>query len=162
MLNNIKSSFILKRIFNYLRNKIKLKIIKYNKNILYRLNITDKDFIVYESLKEFNNKYNLYINDIDNKVLNLNKKNLNDEALVYFNLIKFNKLIILDLSQNNILNINALEKVNFSELRRLNLSENKISDINTLEKIDLKNLEELDLSENNITDINTLKNGNYN
>ena len=35
-------------------------------------------------------------------------------------------------------------------MQKLNLNDNQISDINILEKVNFKNLEELDLSKNNI------------
>ena len=64
MLNDIKSNFILKIIFEYIKRKQKLKIIKYNNRILNKLNITSKDFEIYslnnKLLKEFNNKYYKY------------------------------------------------------------------------------------------------------
>ena len=56
----------------------------------------------------------------------------------------------LNLSFNEISNINILEKVNFKKLKELDLSENNISDINILEKIDFKELKVLDLGENKI------------
>ena len=56
---------ILKEIFKYIKNRTKLNIIKYNKKILDILYITKEDFKVYESLKEFNEIFNLNIRDID-------------------------------------------------------------------------------------------------
>ena len=41
MLENVKSKYILKEIFENLKNKRKLKIIKYNKRIRLRLNINN-------------------------------------------------------------------------------------------------------------------------
>ena len=71
--------------------------------------------------------------------------------------INFNKLEILDLSDNNITDIKILEKVNFKELKELYLNYNNISDIKVLEKVKFEKLEELyltgneiDLAENNL------------
>ena len=129
-------------------------------------------------LKEFNIKYNSNITDTKIKKLNLVYKNLGNEGLndlsktkfrelkeIYLSYDKisdikglenfeFDKLEILNLSSNNILNINLLEKLNCKELKELNLSQNKISDIKILEKVIFKKLENLDLRYNNLLDIN--------
>ena len=62
------------KIFTNVKNKRKLKIVKYNKRILKKLNITKGNFKAYEIFKEFNEKYGLNIEDINIKELNLNKK----------------------------------------------------------------------------------------
>ena len=59
-----------------MRNKKKLNIIRFNKRIKERLNIAKEDYKVYELLKEFNIKYDLNIEDIDIKELNLKKGRL--------------------------------------------------------------------------------------
>ena len=65
---------------------------------------------------------------------------------------------VLDLSENNISDINILEKVNFKELKELYLGHNNfISDIKILEKVKFEKLEVLSLSENEISDINIRK-----
>ena len=50
--NNIKSSFILKKIFNNLYKKKVFDLIKYNKKIQQRLNISINDFKNYNELIE--------------------------------------------------------------------------------------------------------------
>ena len=92
MLENVKSMIIINIIFKNIKNKRKLKIIKYNKSLMNKLHITIDDFKVYEILKEFNNKYNLDIGDIDDNELCLNYKGLENEGLKYFNEIKFYEL----------------------------------------------------------------------
>jgi hypothetical protein len=62
-------------------------------------------------------------------------------------------LKILDLSHNNIENIDILFNCKLWNLDKLNLSYNKISNIATLESANFKYLKELNLSENNITNI---------
>ena len=133
MLENVKSTYIIKEIFEKIKNKRKLNIIKYNKRILVRLNINKEEFEIYIGLKEFNNKYNTNIEDIDEKELNLSKRYLGNEGLKDLIKIKFKKLKKLDLSGNNISDISILEKVDFKELKVLDLSRNKISDISILE-----------------------------
>ena len=120
----------MKTIFKNIHNKIKLKIIKYNKYMIRRLDIKKEDFKIYETLKEFNEKLKLNIIDIDIKEL--------------------------DLSWNKISDIKVLENVNFKVLKELNLSSNKISDIKVLEKVKFDKLEELDLYNNNISDIQSI------
>ena len=76
MLDNVKSKYIVKEIFENIKNKRKLNIIKYNKKIMIKLDINKKDFEIYITLKEFNNKYKINIEDIDIKELKLNIGNI--------------------------------------------------------------------------------------
>ena len=121
MLENVKSTYIIKEIFEKIKNKRKLNIIKYNKRILVRLNINKEEFEIYITLKEFNNKYNTNIEDIDEKELNLSKRYLGNEGLKDLIKIKFKKLKKLDLSGNNISDISILEKVNYPKFKELYL-----------------------------------------
>ena len=59
--------------------------------------------------------------------------------------VKFEELKKIDLSSNNISDINILEKVKFKELKGLYLYENNISDIKVLENVKFEKLEELNL-----------------
>ena len=156
MLDNLKSKYIIEKIFKYMKNKRKLNMIKYNKSVLARLNIRKKHFENYISLKEFNNKYNTDIEDIDIEELNLSGKIIGNEGLKVLVKIKFKELKKLDLSYNKISDISILEKVDYKKLNKLDLSFNKISDINILEKVDFKELKELYLSYNQISYINIL------
>ena len=142
MLQRLKSKYILEIIFCYIKNRKKLNIIKYIKNILFRLNLKEKDFKVYLTLKEFNEKYHSNIKDIDIKELNLSDLNLRNEGLELLSEIEFKELIILDLSKNKISDINILQKFNLEKLEKLNLNFNQISDINILEKLKLEELKE--------------------
>ena len=145
MFDNVKSKNIIKEIFGNMRNKRKLNIIKYNKRILIRLNINKEQFENYIILKEFNEKYNTNIEDIDIKQLNLEDKNIGNEGLKILFKIEFKELKELNLSGNKISDINILEKVNFKELKELYLSGNNLSEvenyliINNL-KLKIKNL----------------------
>ena len=127
MLDNVKSKYIIKKIFEKLKNKRKLNIIKYNKKILGRLNINKEHFDNYIKLKEFNNKYYTNIEDIDIKELNLKNKNIINKGLKLLFKIEFKELNKLDLSRNEISDISILEKVNFKELKELYLRYNKIN-----------------------------------
>ena len=53
-MRKIRSDYILDITFNHIRNKKKLNIIKYNRKLLSRLNITKEDFEAYIHLKVFN------------------------------------------------------------------------------------------------------------
>ena len=161
MLNNIKSKYIVKEIFEKIKNKRKLNIIKYNKRIKDKLNIHKEDFEIYVILKEFNNKYNTNIENNEIKELNLSMKNIGNKGLKDLVKIKFKELNKLELSHNEISDINVLKKVHFKELKELNLSFNQISDINILEKADFRELKELNLSFNQISNINILGKVNF-
>ena len=134
MLVKVKSKYIVKEIFENIKNKRKLNIIKYIKRIKIKLDINKDNFEIYITLKEFNNKYYTYIEDIDIKELNLSGKYIGNKGLKDLGKIKFKGLNKLDLSLNGISNINILKKVNFNELEILNLVCIRISDINILEK----------------------------
>ena len=151
MLDSVKSIYLLIKIFEKIKNKRKLNIIKYNKRIKDKLEIHKEDFEIYVILKEFNNKYNTNIENNEIKELNLSMKNIGNKGLKDLVKIKFKELNKLELSHNEISDINVLKKVNFKELRELNLSFNKISNINVLEKVNFKELRELYLSWNQIS-----------
>ena len=106
-----------------------------------------------------NNISNIEIleNDIFEKlqILNLNYNQIVD--IDVFEKVKFQDLIELNLSGNNISDIKILEKVKFVKLEILNLSYNKIADINILEKVQLKELKQLYLYNNSISDIKILE-----
>ena len=121
-------------------------------------NKNDKNII----LNEYNKKYNLDIKDINIEKLDLSSKNIGNEGLEYLSKIEFKKLKNLDLSNNNISNINALKSIKFKNLEILDLSNNKISDIDVLEKVSFKGLKELNLNNNKITNINILEKVNFN
>ena len=101
-----------------MKNKRKLKLVKYNKRMMNRLNITKSNFQEYEKLKEFNNKYETDIEDIDIKELNLFRKNIGNNGLKDLFSINFKGLSYVVLSSNEISDINVLEKVNFKKLKK--------------------------------------------
>ena len=53
-------------------------------------------------------------------------------------------------SNNNLFNVDILEKVNFKDLEILNLSDNDIVSLDCLERVDFKKLKKLNLSNNSI------------
>ena len=153
----IKSKYILNRIIGQLKKRIELKLVKYNKILINKLNVTKGDFENFKSLKEMNQKFNLDIKDIEINELNLESKHLGNEILEYLIKIEFKELKEIDLSGNNISDIKLLEKAKFEKLEILILGGNGISDINILEKVNFKELKWLDLYFNKISDIRVLE-----
>ena len=72
-----------------------MNIIKYNKKILDKLNITKKDYKVYKTLKKFNKETGLNIDDIDIKELEI--RSIYDTQLELLNEIPFKDLTKLNL-----------------------------------------------------------------
>ena len=157
MLNTIKSIKILNIILGKLKRRIELKLIKYNKKIIYRLKITGQDFENFKLLKEMEQTFNLNIKDIDITELNLKNKNLGNVILEYLKNIDFKELKELYLSENKISDIKALERVKYEKLETLDLNSNQISDINVVKKINCKELKVLILYKNNISEIGVLE-----
>ena len=70
MLEKMKSNFLLKKVFNYLYEGIKLKIIKYNKNLQNKLNLSLTNYRRFSGryiIKE-NNKIKIF-NSSNNQLL---------------------------------------------------------------------------------------------
>ena len=131
MLDNIKNKYLLGFIFENIRKRLKLKLLKYNKNLMNKLNINIDNFKQFKLLKEINQELNLNIEDIELLSLDLNYKNLNDDKL------------------------KTLDKIEFINLKKLYLNNNKITRFKTFDKY---SLEILDLGNNKISDISILKN----
>ena len=129
MLNNIKSKIVFGKIFNHLKMKIRMKIVKYNKNLLNKLDISIKNFQELGPFKEFKKIFNLNDEIEDITKLNLKKKVENVEALKYFNQINFFNLKELYLNKNKLKEINLLANAKFIQLEILNLSGNELTDI---------------------------------
>ena len=158
MLDEIKSKHILNIIFKNVKNKIKLKLLKYNNALLNRLEITKEDYKVYGSLKEFNKLFDINYSDIDIEEIDLNKKNIAlDKVIHYLNQINFKELKKLLLNSDYISDIKSLKDIQFNKLETLELSKNKISDINIFENVNMRNLKNLNLCENNISEIEVLE-----
>ena len=104
-----------------------------------------------DAIKEIKNKYNIYLNGKEEKLI-LRNKGLNDNALKIFSKIKFINLKEIDLSFNNIKNIEYLENHNSGSLEYLSLNNNKIEDLTPLEHMNLSNLKELNLQNNCINE----------
>ena len=152
MLNTIKSKYIFNRIFQNIKNRVKLNILKYNKYMLDKLSLTKEDFKIYVQLKEFNQIFDANIRDIDIEELDLSTKIDDTDKFKYLNKIDFKNLKRLILKDNAISDLNLIEISKLLNLEKLDLSNNKLSNINKLENLCLKNLKELNLNDNNISD----------
>ena len=135
-----------------MKNKRKLKIIKYNQKILERLNITKEDYEVYKSLKEFNEKYKTNI-DFDCEQVRISGMKIEKDGLELLSKLKYVKR--LHLYWNQLLDINIISK--FENLIKLVIGENGITNIDILDNDNFKNLKVLDLSGNCISNINLLE-----
>ena len=83
----------------------------------------------------------------------LGNKKLNYDNIIHISQIKFNQLKELDLSENEIENIEPLCDAKLPFLEYLNLSNNKIEKIETLGQIFFKNLKYLFIQNNQIENI---------
>ena len=89
-------------------------------------------------------------------MLDLSRKNIENEELNELNKKSLIKLKELYLNNNKISDINILTKIEIPKLEILNLSSNKISDIGILQNVYFPGLKKLDLYDNNITNIKAL------
>ena len=157
MFRKIRSIIVLKNIFTKLKKRKKLTLLKYNKALRDKLNISKNDYQEFQLLKELNTKFNLDIKDDEDEELDLSNKKLGKSFLAYFKKIKFNELKNLSFNENIISDLKMLENIKFEKIEILHLSSNKISDINCFEKFKFENLTELDLSCNRIHTFNMSK-----
>ncbi len=97
----------------------------------------------------------------NDKYLPLNNKELDNKDFKNISQISFNQLKEIDLSENNITNIQPFKKMSLPFLEFLNLSHNKIEKIEPITKLNSKNLKYIFLQKNNINDIEKFSNSNY-
>ena len=128
---NLRDSTDLKFVFTSFNNEIEIS----NKAI-------DK-FLDTKNVKIEREEENLF----------LSNKQINDENIKCLSIIKFNQLKDIDLSYNDITNIEPLSKANLPFLEKLNLSFNKINNIKPLSEINLRKLKYLFIHNNQIEDI---------
>ena len=170
--SNIKNdiSAIMIFLFNKIYNKIKIsktmkeinfKDLKHlNKNIksLSKIKFNDLQSINFQNCAIEDEVINTIQNIFTSKLIYLN---LSENKLTNLQIFSkdniFNNLNELNLSHNNIEEINLLMSGKFVNLKKLHLSYNKISNIKCLDNsLYFNNLEELDLSDNNIRELNRI------
>jgi Leucine-rich repeat (LRR) protein len=91
----------------------------------------------------------------------LNNKQINDENIKLISLIKFNNLKEINLSENEITNIEPLCNINLPYLELLNLSYNKIINIEPLGEINSRKLQYLFIQNNQIEDFEVFFDNEY-
>ena len=160
MLKNIKSFYILKQIFGNIKYKKKLKLIKYDKELSKKIDITLQTYKE-EFFKEFNSKFDTKLTDLNNQLLNLKNKKVENTKLDFLSRVKFESLKALFLNNNEINEIKSLENVSYKSIKYLNLSGNKITDIEPITKANFIELKILYLMNNEISEIKRLDNPNF-
>ena len=81
------------------------------------------------------------------------KKKLNDKNIMTLSMIKFNQLKEIDLSENEITNIEPISNMNLPFLEFLNLSFNKINNIKPLGELNSRKLKYLFIQNNQIKNL---------
>ena len=108
------------------------------------------------SIAKFNSKYKTEITE-NTEELDVLSKKIGDEGLKILCSINFKKLSQLLLEENNIQNIDCLQKNSFGKnLIAIDLSTNKISKLDVLAKVNFPNLHHLFLTSNQIVKIDVL------
>ena len=103
-----------------------------------------------KKIKEyFNLKFGIELNGNEIKI-NLNGKNIGIIEFNLFTALEFKNLEEIDLSNNNISNIEALKDFSTPKLKKIDLSFNKITDIKILKELsqEKKELENINLKNN--------------
>ena len=95
----------------------------------------------------------------DEEIINLSWKNIGNKVFEQICVIEFINLKKLNLSNNNISNIDSLKLLNSPHLKELDLSHNKILELKPFDELSLKSkeLENVDLSFNLIQIVDTFK-----
>ena len=154
LFKNIKSDYLLERIFSYMKENILLKIIKYNKSIQKRLNKNINDYINY---------YKIIIEIIPIKNKNIffikcpskyepfyhiffdNQKIGRNEKRIFYENDKVKKIkIIIDKeikSLNNLFIYDSIEKINFIKFNRNDINDMScmFNGCSSLKEINLNN-----------------------
>ena len=165
---NIKSDYILKRVFNNLEKKKKLNIVRYNNNIKKRLNININDYEEYSlieieikpmkdkydkfiNIKKYEEKYfRIYFNKKKKKKRNYIKKD--EEIKIIKIIIDYRKLSFKSLFKN----CDCIESINFKKFHRNNINSMKgmFNGCFSLKELILNNFNTI-----NVTDMSLMFNG---
>ena len=122
---------------------------------LFSYEIKENEETVKKVKEDFYSNYSIHL-EIYQESLILNKKKLNDEYFKLISLINFNSLVEIDVSGNEIKNIQPFNKMSLPYLEYLNLSDNNIEDIEPVKELKCYYLKELFLHKNKINSINSL------
>ena len=159
---NLDNNNLIQKDINEIKNKI---IINYYENSFsLNNNMDDPNKILLNKINKLEKKILEYFNCILNVNLSgneikidLNNKNIGNIELNLLTEVEFNNLEEINLSHNNISDIEPLKK--FKNLKNIDLSFNKINDIKALKKISENNnkIEKINLNNNLIKNIDILK-----
>ena len=108
-----------------------------------------------EAIESLQKNFEIDLNGNETK-LSLRRRKLGDEGFQLISKIQFKKLKEIDVSGNNIHNIEPLNNMNLPHLEYINLSENQIEDIKPLAELNSKKLKEIWLQENHIKNFDDL------
>ena len=124
---------------------------EYKKKLLNKIDNLEKKVLGY-----FNSKLNINLTGKEIKI-DLNNKNIGNIDLDLLSGVEFKKLEEINLSHDNISNIESLP--NFKTVKRIDISFNKIKDITPIKQLTKNNkkLENLNLGNNEIKDVKILK-----
>ena len=149
---------------------------KQKNNYLYLKSLKNISGALKMEKERDSNDLKLILNDFDNEIKNsekaietifikkdveierqeenllLSNKQINDENIKLISLIKFNNLKEINVSENNIINIEPLCNINLPYLELLNLSYNQIINIEPLGHINSRKLKYLFIQNNQIED----------
>ena len=105
-----------------------------------------------EAIKSLQNEFNIDLTGNEKK-LSLRNRKLGDKGLKLISKIIFKNLKEIDVSENNIINIESLNEMNLPHLEYLNMSYNQIANIKPIAELNAKQLKEISLQNNKIQDI---------
>jgi Leucine-rich repeat (LRR) protein len=157
--NNVNNYFYLKSLKNIAVALEKEKKRDSN-DLIFLLNDFQNELKSSEEAKNKFVKEKSITIDRQEECLLLSENELKDENTKCLSLIKFNHLKEINLSENEIKNIDFLFNMNLPFLELLNLSNNQIENIDVLGKINSKKLKYLFIQNNQIKDIKVF-NDNY-
>jgi hypothetical protein len=127
-------------------------------NMIYHLEKSHK--AQQEALAQLNRDFELDFEGNELK-LSLRGRNLGDIGLQLLSKIQFTDLKDINLSNNSISNISALNDMVLPHLEFINMSENNITDVEPIAKLDSKNLKEIFLHRNRIKDFKPFLSSNF-
>ena len=144
----------IKSINNLARSILSGKKIKdeYSKNIfnIFERKLKDQE----KYIKELQKK-RIFLDGKEDK-LNLRKREIDDETLNLISKIQFQKLKEINLSDNQITNIEPLYYMNLNNVEKIDLSFNKIENIEIFKELKLPKLKEICLQNNQINNFNPI------
>ena len=159
----LKKNILLSNIINL--NKIILNSYEYNPNNYHHMksiinlgktieeeNSKDSNKFKRKSIISLKEKFSISL-DGNERILDLRNRNIEDEGLKLMSRIKFKNLKILDISKNNIKNIEPLSYMDLPNLKYLKMNDNKIENIEPITQIKSNELKEICLMNNNIKEI---------